>query len=99
MISHEVVRATNIFLVVYIFIFTLSVLLVSIDNFDPTTNFTAVAATINNIGPGLSRVGPTCNFALFSPLSKLVLIFDMLAGRLEIMPLVILLVPNTWKKF
>ena len=76
-----------------------SVLVVSIDNFDMTTNFTAVTATFNNIGPGLSMVGPTCNFDIFSPLSKLVLIFDMLAGRLEIFPLLILFVPSTWKKF
>ena len=98
-IAHEVVRATNIFMVVYIFLFAASVLVVSIDNFDMTTNFTAVAATFNNIGPGLSLVGPTCNFDLFSPLSKIVLIFDMLAGRLEIFPLLMLLVPSTWKKF
>ena len=98
-IAHEVVRATNIFMVVYIFLFAASVLIVSIDNFDMTTNFTAVTATFNNIGPGLSMVGPTCNFDIFSPLSKLVLIFDMLAGRLEIFPLLILFVPSTWKKF
>jgi len=98
-IAHEVVRATNIFMVVYIFLFAASVLVVSINNFDMTTNFTAVAATFNNIGPGLSLVGPTCNFDLFSPLSKIVLIFDMLAGRLEIFPMLILLVPSTWKKF
>ena len=98
-IAHEVVRATNIFMVVYIFLFAASVLVVSINNFDMTTNFTAEAATFNNIGPGLSLVGPTCNFDLFSPLSKIVLIFDMLAGRLEIFPMLILLVPSTWKKF
>ena len=98
-IVHEVVRATNIFMVTYIFIFSLSVLLVSLDNLDLTTNFTAVAATFNNIGPGLSKVGPTCSFALFSPLSKIVLIFDMLAGRLEIFPVLMLFVPSTWRKF
>ena len=98
-VPHEVVRATNIFMMAYILIFSVSVLLISLDNFDLTTNFTAVAATFNNIGPGLSLVGPTCNFDLFSPFSKLVLIVDMLAGRLEIFPLMILIVPKTWRKF
>ena len=98
-IPHEVVRTTNIFLFVYVLVFGLSVLLISIDNFDLTTNFTAVAATFNNIGPGLEMVGPTQNFGLFSHFSKCVLIFDMLAGRLEIFPLLILFKKDTWKKF
>ena len=98
-IPHEVVRTTNIFLFVYVLIFGLSVLLISIDNFDLTTNFTAVAATFNNIGPGLEMVGPTQNFGLFSHFSKCVLIFDMLAGRLEIFPLLVLFKKDTWKKF
>ncbi|MGN1135027.1 MAG: potassium transporter TrkG, partial [Oscillospiraceae bacterium] len=59
---------------------------------------TAVATTINNIGPGLELVGPTSNFAFFSPSSKLVLIFDMLAGRLELFPMLLLFSPVTWKK-
>ena len=74
-------------------------LLVGFDNYDLTTNFTAVAATLNNIGPGLEMVGPAQNFGLFSNGSKLILIFDMLAGRLEIFPLLILFSKNTWKKF
>lgn len=98
-IPHEVVRSTNIFMIVYVLIFALSVLLVGFNNFDLTTNFTAVAATLNNIGPGLELVGPTQNFALFSGFSKCVLIFDMLAGRLEIFPLLLLFVKDTWKKF
>lgn len=98
-IPHEVVRSTNIFLVVYVLIFAGSVLLIGFDNFDLTTNFTAVAATFNNIGPGLELVGPTQNFSIFSPGSKCVLIFDMLAGRLEIFPLLLLFVRDTWKKF
>lgn len=98
-ISHEVVRATNIFLILYIFIFAFSVLIIGFDNFDLTTNFTAVAATINNIGPGLEMVGPASNFGMFSPLSKLILIFDMLAGRLEIFPLLLLFVKDTWNRF
>ncbi|MDC7286642.1 TrkH family potassium uptake protein [Blautia schinkii] len=98
-IPHEVVRSTNIFMIVYVLIFSLSVLLIGFNNFDLTTNFTAVAATLNNIGPGLELVGPTQNFALFSGFSKCVLIFDMLAGRLEIFPLLLLFVKDTWKKF
>lgn len=98
-IPHEVVRSTNIFMIVYVLIFSLSVLLIGFNNFDLTTNFTAVAATLNNIGPGLELVGPTQNFAVFSGFSKCVLIFDMLAGRLEIFPLLLLFVKDTWKKF
>ena len=73
-------------------------LIVSLDNFDFTSNFTAIAATLNNIGPGLGAVGPTCNFGGFSILSKLVLMFDMLAGRLELFPMLLLFSPSTWKK-
>ena len=98
-VPHETMRATNILLTLYIVIFAASVLIVSFDNFDMTTNFTAVAATFNNIGPGLSKVGPSCNFDLFSVRAKIVLIFDMLAGRLEIIPLVMFLLPRTWKRF
>ena len=98
-IPHEIVRSTNIFLIVYVLIFSASVLLIGFDNFDLVTNFTAVAATFNNIGPGLELVGPTQNFSLFSSFSKCVLIFDMLAGRLEIFPLLLLFKPDTWKKF
>ncbi len=98
-IPHDVVRATNVFVVAYVLIFFWSMLLVSLNGFDFTTNFTAVAATLNNIGPGLSQVGPTCNFATFSSFSKLVLIFNMLAGRLELFPLLLLFTRDTWKKF
>lgn len=98
-VEHEVVRSTNVFLVTYVLLFAVSVLLVSIDNYDLVTNFTAVAATFNNIGPGLELVGPTTNFGLFSNGVKLVLIFDMLAGRLELFPLLLLFVKDTWKKF
>lgn len=98
-VSHETLRSTNIFLSVYLIIFCGSVLLISLDNFDLITNFTAVAATLNNIGPGLEIVGPMGNFSSFSYLSKSVLIFDMLAGRLEIFPLLLLFFKNTWKKF
>lgn len=80
-------------------IFAVSTLLIGVDNYDLTTNFTAVAATLNNIGPGLELVGPTQNFALFSNFSKLVLIFDMLAGRLEIFPVLLLFYRKTWRRF
>lgn len=97
-VEHEVLRSINVYLITYLAIFITSVLVVSLDNFDSTTNFTAVAATFNNIGPGLSAVGPTCNFAAFSNLSKLVMIFDMLAGRLEIFPMLILFTAGLKKK-
>ena len=98
-IEHEVVRSTNVYMGVYLFIFAFSMLLIALNNFDLITNFTAVAATLNNIGPGLSLVGPSGNFSMFSDFSKLVLIFDMLAGRLELFPLLLLFVPNTWRRF
>ncbi|MCD8098327.1 MAG: TrkH family potassium uptake protein [Lachnospiraceae bacterium] len=88
-VEHEVLRSINVFLITYIVIFVCSLLIISLDNFDGITNFTAVAATINNIGPGLGGVGATQNFASFSNLSKLVFCFDMLAGRLEIFPMLI----------
>lgn len=97
-VAHETVRAVNVFMASYLVIFALSVLLISLDNFDFTTNFTAVAATINNIGPGLAGVGPTQNFSGFSSFSTLILTFDMLVGRLEIFPILILFSRRTWKK-
>ena len=84
---------------VFVLIFSGSVFLIAFDDFDLITNFTAVAATINNIGPGFELVGPNGNFSMFSCFSKLVLTFDMLAGRLEIFPLLLLFVRDTWKKF
>ena len=98
MIEHSVLRSVNVFIVSYVMFFAVSVLLISIDNFDFTTNFTAVAATMNNIGPGLAMVGPTQNFGMFSDFSKVVLIIDMLAGRLELFPLLILFARDTWTK-
>ena len=67
-------------------------------NFYFTTNFTAVATTMYNLGPGLSSVGPTCNFSGFSPLSKYIFMFDMLAGRLEVFPMLLLFAPSTWRR-
>lgn len=96
-ISNELVKKVLCYLAAYVVIFIISVLLVSLDNRDMTTNVTAVAATFNNIGPGLSGVGPTCNFGDFSILSKFILMIDMLIGRLEIFPMLILFAPGMWK--
>lgn len=98
-ITHDILRSTNIYISVYLLIFAASVLLIAVDNFDLVTNFTAVTATLNNIGPGFELVGPMGNFSSFSYLSKGVLIFDMLAGRLEIFPLLLLFFKGTWKRF
>ena len=97
-VDSEVVRATNVYMMWYVLVFTVSVILISFDDHDLITNFTAVTATINNIGPGLNLVGPTGNFAFFSIPSKLVLIFDMLAGRLELFPMLVLFAPATWRR-
>lgn len=98
-IEHEVVRSINVFMTAYVLIFAFSILFIGFDNHDLITNFTAVAATLNNIGPGLELVGPSQNFSLFSDPAKCVLIFDMLAGRLELFPLLLLFVRDTWRKF
>lgn len=97
-IEHTVLRSINTYLIAYLLIFVSSILLISLNSFDLVTNFTAVAATLNNIGPGLSQVGPTCNFSMFSPGTKIVLMFDMLAGRLELFPMLLLFSPKTWMK-
>lgn len=97
-IEHQVMRATNVYLAIYFFIILGSTLLVSVDNFDFTTNFTAVVSALNNIGPGLAGVGPTRNFGAFSVFSKFVLMFDMLAGRLELYPLLVLFMPSLWRR-
>ena len=97
-VNHDIMRTTSMYLVLYIGVFAISFLLVSIDNMDFTTSFTAVAANLNNTGPGLGAVGPVGNYADFSILSKIVSIFDMLAGRLEIYPLLLLFAPSAWKK-
>lgn len=96
-IEHEVVRTVNVYIITFTVLFVLSMLLISFDNTDLVTTFTAVAATINNIGPGLEMVGPTANFSFFSPFAKYVLMFDMLAGRLELFPLLLLFHPSIWK--
>lgn len=98
-IPHETVRSTNVYMAAYVLIFAFSVLLVSFDEHDLTTNFTAVAATFNNIGPGLNLVGPLSNFSVYSNGAKLVFIFDMLAGRLELFPFLITFTREAWRKF
>lgn len=97
-LDHETLRNTNVFFVVYFVILLASTLLISIDNYDFTTNFTATVATLNNIGPGLAMVGPTQNFSIYSTFSKFILMFNMLAGRLELFPLVVMMLPSTWKR-
>ncbi len=97
-INQSVIKTTNVFLFLYILIFSGSLLIISLENKDFLTSFTAVAANINNTGPGLGTVGPVGNYSDFSVLSKIVLIFDMLAGRLELFPLILLFLPSAWKK-
>ncbi|MCR5031728.1 MAG: TrkH family potassium uptake protein [Lachnospiraceae bacterium] len=97
-IAHETTRSTNVYIAVYSIILFLSVLLISVDEFDFTTNFTAVVATLNNIGPGLNMIGPAGNFSQFSYFSKIILMFDMLAGRLELFPMLVLFAPSCWAR-
>lgn len=97
-VEHKTLRNINVFLAIYFAILLISTLLISVDEFNFTTNFTAVVATLNNIGPGLDLVGPTQNFSFFSPFSKFVLMFNMLAGRLELFPMMVLFMPSTWKR-
>lgn len=98
-VEHDVVRSVNMYCFAYVLIFCASLLIVSLEGYDFTTNFTAIAATFNNIGPGLELVGPTSNFGFLSNLSKWVITFDMLAGRLELFPLLMLFHPALWKDF
>ena len=97
-VSEKVLDNTNAYLAAYVAIIVFSYLIISLDNNSVGTNFTAVLACFNNIGPGLEAVGPTCNFSHFSDLSKLVLSADMLAGRLEIFPILVLFSHSTWKR-
>lgn len=97
-LDEKTLRGSYVFFSIYMGVFTLSVLLLSLEHFDLITTFTAVAACINNIGPGLSVVGPMGNYSGFSDLGKLLLSFDMLAGRLEIFPVLMLFAPSVWKR-
>lgn len=96
--DEKVLENANAYLSAYVIIIFLSFLVISLDGFSVGTNFSAVLACFNNIGPGLEAVGPTCNYAGYSVLSKLVLIMDMLAGRLEIFPILVLFSRSTWKR-
>ena len=97
-VDERVVSNTNSYLAAYVIIVILSFLLISLDQFNVETNLSAVLACFNNIGPGLNAVGPNCNYSGYSDFSKLILSIDMLAGRLEIFPMLILLSRNSWKK-
>ncbi|GFH96664.1 Trk system potassium uptake protein TrkH [Lachnospiraceae bacterium] len=97
-VDEKVLANTNTYVAAYAIIIIASFLLISVDGFSITTNFSAVMACFNNIGPGFEAVGPTCNFASYSIFSKLVLIWDMLAGRLEIFPILILFSRTTWRQ-
>ena len=97
-VDHSVVRSINIYILGFLGVFAVSLLLISLNGFDFTTTFTSVVTTINNIGPGLGKVGPYGNFSEFSDFSKLVFCFNMIAGRLEILPMLVLINPRTWSK-
>ena len=97
-VDEKVLSNTNAYLAAYVVITIISTLLISLDGFDFETNFSAVLACFNNIGPGMAAVGPTCNFAAYSVFSKLVLSVNMLAGRLEIFPILVLLSRSTWTR-
>ena len=96
-VEHEVQRSVNVYFVTYAVIFMASALLISFHGDDHETVLTSVAACMNNTGPGLSKVGPTCNYGFYAWWVKCILIFDMLAGRLELFPLLILVHPTVWK--
>ncbi|MBE6921964.1 MAG: TrkH family potassium uptake protein [Ruminococcaceae bacterium] len=97
-VDQKILDNTNAYLAAYVIIIFSVFLIISLDGFSIGTNFSAVLCTFNNIGPGFEAVGPTCNFSAYSPLSKLVLSWAMLAGRLEIFPMLVLFSHNTWKR-
>ena len=97
-VDEQILSNTNAYFAAYIIIIVIATLVLSFDGFDLETNLTAVLATVNNIGPGMAAVGPTCNYAAYSTLSKSVLIIDMLAGRLEIFPILVLLSRSAWNR-
>ena len=97
-VDDETAHSVSVYIVAYLALIVMSIVIISFDNHDLITNFTAVVSATNNIGPGLELVGPSANFGFFSVVSKLVLIFDMLAGRLELLPMLLLFNPAMWKK-
>ncbi len=94
----ETIHGVHNYFIVYMSLIAISLILLSLNNEDFTTTFTAVFTCINNIGPGLEKVGPVNNFAFFSDFSKLLLSVDMLLGRLECLPLIIMFSPSIWRK-
>ncbi len=97
-VDEKILANTNAYLAAYVMIIFGVFLVISLDGFSIGTNLSAVLCTFNNIGPGLEAVGPTCNFSIYSDLSKWLLSWGMLAGRLEIFPMLILFSKNTWKR-
>lgn len=97
-LSDNIVHSIKIYLVIYMAVYFISVLLISVDNFSMETNMSAVMTMMNNVGPGFDMVGPVGNYGEFSTFSKCVLMFDMLAGRLEFLPMLVMFSPKTWKK-
>ena len=99
-VSEKTIQHVQAYLALYVFIVIISFLLVSLDpkEFSMTTNFSAVMATFNNIGPGFDAVGPMANFSAYSDFSKIVMCIDMLLGRLEIYPILTMLAYSTYKK-
>lgn len=97
-VSEVVIKSTQVYVMTYVTVYLLSVLALALDKYDFATNFTAVAANLNNIGPCLGEIGPTGNYADYSIFSKFVLMFDMLTGRLELFPMLILFSPKTWRR-
>ena len=97
-VKEETLQGVYVYFISYVAIFVVSVLLISLNNFDFATSFSGVLTTINNIGPGISAIGPIENFAKFSDFSKIIFCLDMLIGRLEIFPFLVLLSPNLWRK-
>lgn len=97
-IEHSVLRGVNVYIICYFLLMFGSILVVSLDGKDVVTTVTSVIATINNIGPGLAGVGPMANYSAFSSFSKCILMFDMLAGRLELFPMLLLFSANTWRR-
>lgn len=98
-VKSETINGVYSYFVIYAVIYVVSLIIVSFNDFDMLTSLSAVVSALNNIGPGFADVGPAGTFDAFSVVSKLVLTFDMLAGRLELFPIVILLLPKTWRKY
>ena len=97
-VEERVLQGVNFYLSAYVLIIVISFIVISLDGLSVTTNISAVLSCFNNIGPGLEAVGPTCNYSAYSVLSKLVLIMNMLAGRLEIFPILILGSRSVWRR-